>query len=135
VDKKHWDDFFYYGIHQMGFAGFSDIYRNRNKLLSEISASRRNNILANKPSKLEWNRVSDWWDYFANRFYKIYNEHKSSSITPMIASVIPLPDIDINTIKEKIVNNKEIVAGVVVVGVVGIYFIYKNIKKRRKNKK
>ena len=40
-----WDDFYYYGIHQMGFAGFAEIYRNKNKMLSEISETRRKNIL------------------------------------------------------------------------------------------
>ena len=76
-----WDDFFYYGIHQMGYAGFVDIYKNRNKLLSEISEARCNNILSNKPKNIEWVRVSDWWNYFERRFYSIYNEHSSLLIS------------------------------------------------------
>ena len=49
-----WDDFYYYGIHQLGFAGFSDVYKNKNKKLNEISEARRKNILANKPKSAEW---------------------------------------------------------------------------------
>jgi hypothetical protein len=64
-----WNDFYYYGIHQMGFAGFREIYLNKNKLLSDISEARRKNILANKPSALSWNKVSDWWNYFEKKFY------------------------------------------------------------------
>ena len=114
----------------MGFAGFSDIYRNRGKLLTEISEARRNNILANKPSSATWIRVSDWWNYFEKKFYNIYNEHTTTtSLKPLQASFLP----DISAIKETVKENKIIVGGiVVVVGVVSIYFIYKN---RRKNKR
>jgi hypothetical protein len=68
-----WDDFYYYGIHQMGVSGFKEIYQNRTKLLSEISEARRKNILANKPTKLNWLYVSDWWNYFYDKFYTNYN--------------------------------------------------------------
>jgi len=71
-----WNDFYYYGIHQKGFAGFVEIYKNRHKKLNEISAVRRNSILASKPSSANWNDVNDWWCYFENRFYKIYNQYK-----------------------------------------------------------
>ena len=104
-----WDDFYYYGIHQQGFAGFREIYNNKNKLLSEISEARRKNILSNKPSALSWNRVSDWYDYFYKKFYNIYNEYKSVSITPTFASVIP--------------SNPYIVGGLVVIGFIGLYFL------------
>lgn len=107
-----WDDFFYYGIHQMGFAGFADIYRNKNKLLNEISEVRRKNILANKPRNAEWHRVSDWWNYFENKFYSIYNEHKSFSITPTLAGVVP--------------SNSFVIAGIAVLGCISLYLFYKN---------
>ena len=56
----------------MGFAGFADIYRNRNKLLSEISEARRKNILANKPASADWQRVSDWCDFAGEiKTYKV----------------------------------------------------------------
>jgi len=108
--SNSWDDFYYYGIHQMGFAGFADIYRNKNKLLSEISETRRRNILANKPSRLEWHRVSDWWNYFEKKFYSIYNEHKYS-ITPTFASVVP--------------SNPFVIAGIAVISL-AIYLMYRN---------
>ncbi|MCL2040052.1 MAG: hypothetical protein FWG85_06455 [Bacteroidetes bacterium] len=70
---KSWDDFYHYGIHQQGFAGFRDIYKNKNKLISEISEARQKSILSNKPSSLSWNKVSDWWDYFYKKFYANYD--------------------------------------------------------------
>ena len=101
-----WDDFYYYGIHQMGFAGFADIYRNRNKLLSEISEARRNNILANKPKSAEWQRVADWWNYFEKRFYTIYNEYSRGGHT---GSPLQIPLI---------------IGGIVVVGL-AVYLIFR----------
>ena len=118
-----WADFYYYGIHQMGFSGFADIYKNRNKLLSEISEARRNNILSNKPSSASWSRVSDWWDYFEKKFYKIYDEHKNVSLEKK------------NDITDAIINNKFIVGGLVIVGCVGFYIVYKKRKNNNKNKK
>jgi hypothetical protein len=74
-----WDDFYYYGIHQQGFAGFKDIYVNRNKKLSEVSDATRNRILNNKPSSATWSNVNDWWNYFRNKFYSIYNQYATDS--------------------------------------------------------
>lgn len=68
-----WDDFYHYGIHQQGFAGFSEIYKNRNSLLIDLSSARQKSILSNKPSSASWDRVSDWWDYFYKKFYVNYN--------------------------------------------------------------
>ena len=95
----------------MGFAGFADIYRNRNKLLSEISEARRKNILANKPANADWQRVFDWWNYFENKFYSIYNEHKYFSVAPTFASVVP--------------SNPFIIAGIAVISL-AIYLMIKN---------
>ena len=106
--EKSFDDFYYYGIHQQGFAGFREIYLNKDKLLSEISEQRRKNILANKPSGATWNRVSDWWNYFEKKFYNIYNEYK---ITPQFASVMPA--------------NPYIIGGIVLLGLISFYFFYK----------
>jgi hypothetical protein len=111
--SNSWDDFYYYGIHQMGFAGFADIYKNKNKLLSEISETRRKNILANKPKNANWSRVSDWWTYFEKRFYSIYNEHISTSF------------FDGET-----TENIVIIGGVVIVGIT-VYLIYRKNKKRK----
>jgi len=109
-----WDDFYYYGIHQMGFAGFVDIYKNRNKLLTEISEARRNNILSNKPKNADWVRVNDWWNYFEKKFYSIYNEYSS----PLI------------TLKKKIIENKNyVIIGNVVVGC-AVYLVF--IRNRNK---
>ena len=72
---SNWCDFYYYGIHQKGFAGFLEIYKNKDKLLSEITPTRRKSILLSKPSKLNWERVIDWWNYYEKRFYKIYNRY------------------------------------------------------------
>ena len=71
-----WDDFYYYGIHQKGFAGFLEIYKNRHKKLSEITPIRCKHILASKPRKADWQCVNDWWEYYENRFYKVYNLYK-----------------------------------------------------------
>ena len=114
-----WDDFYYYGIHQMGFAGFSDIYKNRHKKLSEISEARRKNILANKPKNADWNNVSDWWNYFESKFYNIYNEHTSF----------------IGSVKENInqyVSSPLLIGGVILVGGVCIYIFRKRKNKQRR---
>ena len=71
-----WEDWFYYGIHQKGYTGFKEIYKNKDKLLIEISEVRRRSIMLSKPSRLDWERVSDWWDYYRTRFYKVYNENR-----------------------------------------------------------
>jgi hypothetical protein len=65
-----WDNFYHYGIHQMGFVGFLEVYRNRNKSLNDISVARKNNIINNKPKDAVWTEVSDWWNYFYKKFYK-----------------------------------------------------------------
>jgi hypothetical protein len=68
-----WDDFYYYGIHQKGYAGFKEIYKNRDKKLTEISAVRRRSIMLSKPKKAEWTLVIDWWNYYEKKFYRTYN--------------------------------------------------------------
>ena len=109
---KSWNDFYYYGIHQQGFAGFREIYLNKNKMLNEISEQRRKNILANKPSGVSWSRVSDWWNYFEKKFYSIYNEYKSFSITPQFASMMPA--------------NPYIIGGILLFGFISLCFLIKN---------
>ena len=75
-----WDDFYYYGIHQKGFSGFLEIYNNRYKLLTDISAIRCKTILSSKPRSAEWQSVNDWWLYYENRFYKVYNQYSGFPI-------------------------------------------------------
>ena len=74
--SKEWHPFYYYGIHQKGFTGFVEIYKNRNKLLTEISDTRCWSIMISKPKKADWHSVNDWWKYFENKFYKVYNQYK-----------------------------------------------------------
>jgi hypothetical protein len=71
-----WDDFYYYGIHQKGYSGFKELYKNRDKLLADLTPTRRQSVLASKPRKADWKRVTDWWDYYEKKFYKVYNQYK-----------------------------------------------------------
>jgi len=73
---NNWNDFYYYGIHQQGFSGFSQIYKSLDKTLNQISSARKNNILKNKPNNMNWTNVQDWFDYFRNKFYSLYNDYK-----------------------------------------------------------
>ena len=137
-----WDDFYHYGIHQMGFAGFRDVYRARGKKLSEISESRRKNILANKPSSAEWSDVNDWWNYFETKFYKIYNEHKdiASYIDTGAETRLLLSDSIFNPLlsdkSERPLTALERVllygsASIISGGI--LYFHFKDLKKRKSN--
>jgi hypothetical protein len=126
VDNS-WNDFYHYGIHQMGFAGFREIYENKNKLLSEISETRRKNILANKPSSADWVRVSDWWNYFENKFYKIYNEHRVITDTPSSDKISISPQRILSGIRE----NKFLFVGAIFTGAITTFFLLTSRRKVR----
>jgi hypothetical protein len=127
-----WSDFYHYGIHQMGFAGFREIYLNKNKLLSEISEARRKNILANKPSSANWNKVSDWWTYFENKFRtncelsEPYLDNKSP--LNIVNNVVDGLGIEIKSLTT---SQKVLIAGGGIILISGIFYLIKTKKTLR----
>jgi hypothetical protein len=99
-----WNDWFAYGLHQQGLAGFKEIYRNRNNKLSSLSSARQNAIKGNLPDSISKNIVyiSEYMNYWKDRIDGLMQRYGEASEAPVI--VINTADVQWNGF-ENITNN------------------------------
>ena len=127
-DFKEWEDWFAYGMHQQGVAGFKTLYRNRNSKVSALPEARQKAIITNSPSALKPVYVRDFLNYWKDRVNGRIKEYSKEGVS-QIAQTLENRSIDFYYDNPLLVYG-----GVAIIAGGAGYYVYNNFFRKRRKK-
>jgi len=125
-DFSNWEDWFAYGMHQQGVAGFKTLYRNRNLKVTELPQARQNAIKTNSPAGLKVVYVSDFLNYWKNRVNGRIAEYTVPDTPTVATNIAHNTTVLKNRTTDFYYDNPLVIKGGVVVLVAGTGYILWN---------
>ena len=134
-DFREWEDWFAYGMHQQGVAGFKTLYRNRNNKVNELPAARQNAIRTNTPATVRVVYVKDFLNFWRDRVNSRKSEYTLvervvEKVKEVREEVSQAAKVLENTMLDMQFNNTKLLVygGVALIVCGGAYFTWKSIK-------
>lgn len=89
-EYSSWQDWYAYGMHQQGVAGFKYLIRNKDKRISDIDAPRRTAVINNTPSihKGKFVYVRDFLNHWQNKIDSLMQEYGHTPRTYTLPQVV-----------------------------------------------